>query len=902
MNRNRHILYGLLLLLAFTGGVSCSVKKNNFFSRTYHRTTAYFNGYFNARERVKIGAKALADSQKDQYDRILPIFKYGDPQLAKAVFPDMDAAIKKVSLVIQRHSMDIDGEERNKWIDDCYFVIGQAQFYKHETWNAIESFQFVASEYRTKPIRYKALLWLTQCYLRLGKMPDAEYLLGTFNGDPNLPEELHSFYNATYADFWLAKDSLAKAAEFLEKAALEAPKRQERIRYRFILGQIYQELNRFDKAIPHYDYVLKKNPAYEMYFNARVNRAVCVDVNNPENIAEIKAMLLKMLKDEKNVEYQDQIYYALARISYNEGDVVTSVINLEKSVAASTSNNNQKALSYLMLGEIYFELPDYPKAEAYYDSTVSFLSKDHPDYYEIELLSSNLAKLIHNLNIIRIEDSLQKLYSLTPQQREEMVGNLIMEQNNQARAEALKVMQEEQLKKEQESEAQGQQFFVNPNESRPGYQASTAGWYFSNQSAISFGFTEFKTKWGSRKNEDNWRRSKKSGFAAAGGDAGGDSGPRLDPKMDWAAIDSVLRVDSIARREEFLAMIPSNTEDLDSSTVRIVEAYYDNGVIYKESLKNLKESAKTFEELLRRYPDNIYRVPALYNLYRVYLTMGDMEKSDYYKNIILTEYPDSEYANIITNPNYFKDQARKVAIQKVFYENTYRAYLNKQYEDVIERKQMADSMFPGGELAAKFEMLYALAIGRTQSLPKFEASLKKVITYYPQDTVSTRAREILARINPEIYAMRDSVSAPEGKDTTANNNTIEPPKPVTPFFYTEDTAQFVIFLYRNNVINTNDLKVALSDYNNQYFSVKKLKISSTLVGRDYQMVMIKQFDNSIDVMAYIELMQTETTAFANVDIASTKYFAITPDNMILLMQTRDIDGYEVFFNKNYSGN
>jgi tetratricopeptide (TPR) repeat protein len=878
------------------GGISCSVKKNNFFSRTYHRTTAYFNGYFNAKERVKIGAKSLADSQKDQYDRILPIFKYGDPQLAKAVFPDMDEAIKKVSLVIQRHSMEIDGEERNKWIDDCYLVIGKAQFYKHETGNAIESFQFVAAEYRTKPIRYEALLWLTQCYLRLGKMPDADYLLTTLNGDPNMPEELNWFYNAIFADYHMLNGDIEKAAEFLEKSVLQVKKKQQKVRYRFILGQIYQKMSDCEKAIAQYDFVLKKNPEYEMYFNARVNRAVCVDVNDPENIAEIREMLNKMLKDEKNIDYLDQIHYALAKISYNEGDITSSVISLQKSVEASVSNTNQKALSYLMLGEIYFDLPDYPKAEAYYDSTMTFLSEDYPDYYKIQLLSTNLGNLIRNLSIIAKEDSLQNLFSLTPAQREAFVDSIIANENRLRRQQAFERMQEEKLLKEQEEAGAGDENFVNVNQNRPGVQAATAGWYFSNQSAISFGFTEFRKKWGNRKNEDNWRRSNKSTFSI-GGDEGDANQSKIDPKMDWAAIDSVLAVDSLAKRKAYLANIPTNTSDLDSSTIRIVEAYYDNGVIYRESLKNLEESAKTFEELLKKYPENEYKVPTYYNLYRVYLAMEDLEKAEYYKNIILIDYPDSEYAKIITNPNYFKDQARKVAIQKVFYENTFRAYLNKQYEDVMERKVMADSMFPGGDLAPKFELLYAMAVGRSQPLPNFEASLKKVISYYPEDSVSIRAREILARINPEIYALRDSTTAPEGPGDSTQ--VVTAPKSLTPFKVQSDTTQYLIFIYRNNVINTNELKIALSNYNKKYFSVKKLKVSSLLIGRERQMVMVKQYDNARDAMSYIDLMVTDTEAFGSIDFELIKLFAITPENMILLMQTKDISGYESFYIANY---
>ena len=35
-------------------------------------------------------------------------------------------------------------------------------------------------------------------------------------------------------------------------------------------------------------------------------------------------------------------------------------------------------------------------------------------------------------------------------------------------------------------------------------------WYFYNQSALTFGRTEFRRRWGDRKLEDNWRRIKQN--------------------------------------------------------------------------------------------------------------------------------------------------------------------------------------------------------------------------------------------------------------------------------------------------------------------------------------------------------------------------------------------------------
>lgn len=357
-----------------------------------------------------------------------------------------------------------------------------------------------------------------------------------------------------------------------------------------------------------------------------------------------------------------------------------------------------------------------------------------------------------------------------------------------------------------------------------------------------------------------------------------------------------MAVQNAKKRKAYLDSIPSGSEQLLISNARIVEAYYNVGLIYKENLRDNKASAQVFETLLQRYPDNEYKIPTYYNLYRVHLVLGNEEKAEYYKNIILGQYPDTEYAKIILNPDYFKDQQRKVAIQKVYYENTYRAYLNRQYADVIERKSMADSLFPGSELAPRFELLQALAIGKSRPLPEFEASLKKVVARYPSDTVSYRAKEILARINPEMYK-RDSV-AQESNQT--QEGPVQAPKAQTPYRYITDTIQYVILVFpNNNVIGSNELKVAVSNYNAKYYSVKKLQISNSFIGDDFQFLMIRQFAGKEDPLSYLDGLLSDREAMAGIDIASLQPSVITPNNLLLLMQSRDLTEYQLFYEGNY---
>jgi hypothetical protein len=219
---------------------------------------------------------------------------------------------------------------------------------------------------------------------------------------------------------------------------------------------------------------------------------------------------------------------------------------------------------------------------------------------------------------------------------------------------------------------------------------------------------------------------------------------------------------------------------------------------------------------------------------------------------------------------------------------------------VIERKEMADSLFPGSELAPKFELLKALAIGRIRPLADFEASLKGVVARYPADTVATKAKEILARINPGLYEQQ--------KDTTQGGNTsapevVQPARPRTPYRIKADTLQYVIMVFpNNNVVGSNELKVAVSNYNTKYYSVKKLQISNSFLGTEYQFLMIRQFTDKEDGLAYLDGLLSDEEVFQGIDLPTVRSVVITPDNLLLLMQSKDVDEYEFFFGENYLNN
>ncbi|MEX2379356.1 MAG: hypothetical protein WD530_01325, partial [Vicingaceae bacterium] len=275
---NLRIITFLLLVI---GLAACSTKKNSAINRAYHNTTSRYNGYFNARELMKKRVEALRDQHKDDYSQRLPIFVYPDEKYSQNMYDNMDIVIEKCSEVIERHSMYIRRQERVKWIDDCYFLIGKSRFYKQEFNQAEETFLYVYQAYKKIPERYQGLNWLIKTHIEYQEWDKAEEFLDIGESDYNkMPEAYKGMFNAVYADYYLKRDKdVPKAIEKLEDAIKFTDDKFHLRRYTFVLAQLYQEQREYSLAMQNYKRILKLNPDYTMRFNAKINRAIAYDVS-----------------------------------------------------------------------------------------------------------------------------------------------------------------------------------------------------------------------------------------------------------------------------------------------------------------------------------------------------------------------------------------------------------------------------------------------------------------------------------------------------------------------------------------------------------------------------------------------------------------------------------------------
>jgi len=857
--------------------LGCSKKKDTFLSRSYHKTTARFNGYFNAKEIMKENEAKLRTNHKDDYSQLLPIFIYPDEKKSQAMFPDMDKIIEKCSQVIDRHSMYIRRDEKNRWIDDSYFLIGKARFYKQEFGLSEETFLYVYQAFKKDPHRYNGLNWLIRTYIETKQWEKAEDFLNIAEEEKNkFPEEYKGEHNAIYADYLLKKDDDRQAAiEKLETAILFTKDKESLRRYTYILAQLQLDQKNYSLASELYSKVIKLRPEYTMRFNARISRAMAYDISS-DNSEDIKKELNKMLRDAKNVEFKDQIYFALADIAIKENDEPLAIKYLKKSARLSTTNNKQKALSYLRLADIYFEQPHYVNAQTYYDSTLKFLPEEHPEYYDADDKNNSLQELVKNLKIIAHQDSLLALSNMSEKDQKKKIGEIIK-----------KLKEEEERKKQAEIRKLQEQQQANLDNSFGsfGEGGKKGEWYFYNQTTLALGVTEFKQIWGDRALKDNWRRQNTRRALPQEQQANNASTEATEEgaENDSTAITEENKFDE----EAYLAGIPKDIKEQLEAHGKITEALFNVGTIFKESFSDYKSAVNAFNRITTEYDTSIYNLPAHYQLYRIYVINEDKVNAEKEKDWIMEHHPFSEYAYLIKNPNYNKQTKETKEKVEEYYEATYKLYKYGLYDDVISSCEKVDQTFSQNHLKAKFDLLKAKAIGHSKTKEELRISLEKIVVDHSGEEEKEAAQHILDYMK--------NLNKPQPKEKEGKK---KKKKEEVTYSYNSEAKHMFIISGKGGSQTFKNIKYNLSNFHSEFFREEDLNIQSSLL-KDNKLYMVRTFATQKEAIRYIKALRNNKVLMNLIQRSRAKEYIISIPNFQVLFRSKDESRYLEFFENNY---
>jgi len=634
--------------------------------------------------------------------------------------------------------------------------------------------------------------------------------------------------------------------------------------------------------------VIKRHPGYDLSFQAKLMLA---EVSTNED--QVEKYLTKLLKDDRNIDYKDQIYYTLAKVELKKGNKNKAIEYLQLSTRASKKNNNQKALSFKTEAEIYFGIPVYPYAKMYYDSAAKFITPDFPDYAAFKARQTVLSDLISNLIIVHDEDSLIKISRYDTARLSRMIDSTI---------EAKKQLAIQQKNAALNLHAQA------PTLNLPGSSSDNSLYgakesYFYNSTALSQGYNDFVSKWGNRPLADDWRRKTKSATnnneETSGGSSDSSNIKKQTEETDNPTPNPSNKKMS-AEKQKYFAEIPFTASQKNIANNKIEEAMYSIGSIYYNGLGERKKAEQEFEDLLKRYPNGNYVVQSHYNLYKVYADDSNKVKSDYHKNIVLNDFPGSVYAQLIVNPDQLRQQFLKSKKNEEL-ENAYSVAFNhftaNDCDALDNDVKQANARFSKNYLKAKFEYLSVICRGKKDSVDNFITSLRAFQRKYPGEDISKQVQdeilylEVIQRKHKAEALSKDSAKAKSMVLAGGDNTKVDYQKTQN------QPHQFILIIPATSDLNA--VKKALSDYDNENYQAQQLNIVSFSFGTDRQIILIKNYKDYNQALQYYKDLEKSPEFYKKLNLKFHEEFVISDTNFGLFNKHQDVAGYLNFFKENY---
>ncbi len=873
------LLFFLVALL-----YACSTEKNTLLSRSYHGMTAHYNGYFNANELLRTSMNSFSASADEDFYELLPVELIPNEEQVIGMYPAIDTAIVKCTKVITDHSMPSNDKpskkkyEHNRWIDENWTTIGVASYYRRDYEGAMKSFEFVKKFYKNDPSLYVGALWMAKIDITRGDLTEAQFKLDNLDkaiqeekerkenkpkkskykkkkkkkkGDEiaKFPKKIKFDFEKTKARLAIAKQDYPKAIEYLENSLEYGKTSAEKTRVHFILGQLYEEQGQNENAVKHYSKVLKGNAPFQMSFNARLKKAFLGNDDKTEKA------LKKMLRDAKNAEYKDQIYYALANIEFSKGNEPKGIEYLHECTFYSVNNSRQKGMAYEDLGDLSFSKRNYVPAQKYYDSCAQVINDDYPNAEAIRNKADDLASLVIAVEMVNYEDSVQLIALMDEGSRDKYLKSVIKQ-----------IKEEDQRKKQRDAERLRE---LQQNENLFASTGTGSKWYWNNAKTKAAGNEEFKKMWGERPDEDNWRRSEKT---IASADV-------VNEDIGEENQDTIVEVLDTLTVEYMTGKLPISDSALALSNQRLLEAHYNAGIIYKEQLSEDEIAETEFKAVLEKDIENEHNLLSAFQLVKL-LEKSTPTEAKKYKDYILNNYPNSDYANYLRDPNYFIKKKERDKLAEQEYVKVLDRYNRGIYYPVISKATQVIDNDPDNVFRAKFMLLKALAMGQLkEDKDLLIPVLEQVTEEYPGSNEALKAQEML-----------DIIKNGYSKNIAADFGSKYP-------FIFNERAKYKVIIFLEPKQKSNLSKSRIIDFHREYFSRDKLKVSSKIYGKDQSVVMISEFEKESDASEYIRVYK-KTRKYL-LDLQHNKIFMISKDNLKILFQKQNLNLYEEYYEEYY---
>lgn len=899
-SKRRNILFDILLLSVVAMVVaSCSTQKNTWGTRTFHAMKTKYNIRFNGELAYDEGIKAIDDANQDDFSTLIPLYSVSNHTAAQAASSQMDRTIEKCRKCIKLHSIKVkpkpdpkkrndpkykawlQQEEFNPQMKEAWILLGKAEFHKGDFLGSIGTFNYIIRHFAyDKDMVAQCQLWEVRAYAEMGWMYEAEDLLQKVQQD-DLAQKHAWLYAATAADLRLKQEQYKEAVPFL-KLAMPEEKKQQRMRYLYLLAQLSEQQGDKKTAAQYYKRVVKMSPPADMDFNARLRRT---ELSN-----DVKA-LKRMVKQPKYKDKLDYVYGSLGNIYLQKKDTAEALRQYALAAENSTQNGLQKAAVLIRAGDLYYERQDYQNAAPCYKDAVNIISTEAADYERIRRRAETLDLLATELATVQLQDSLQALSKLTEEEQLKVAEKIIADLEKAEKEEAEKAAQA----------ARNAQLDEGPlsvnTRNMIGGGGGTADWYFYNPQLIRQGKQEFTRRWGNRTLEDNWRRQIKQTSSTNMFSEDEQQDLPADSLSSDSTQTTQQMVSDTKNPQYYLQQIPKTPEQLAASDTMIATALYNMVCIYEDKLEDRQLADETLQELNQRFPNDGHLAELYYRRYLTCLKHDNKTEAELARQQLITRFPNSKQAQTAANPDYFAQLQRIEAEQDSVYEQAYKAFRKNDFQEVKRLKNYAEENYLLSPLMPRFLFLNAIAVARTENQDAFIEALRDMVRRYPDSETGAMAKDMLAMMNAGLESQTGDNSTL--LDRRTETSPVDSALLEQTFSTEKQEKSSVLVLVHSDEKTLNNLLYEVALFNFSQFLIKDfdLKVIPVFSVTDGALI-VSGFESYDEALWYVDIMKGNPELQTLFNKENARIITITDRNLPLLNTRFTIEEYEQFRQEN----
>ena len=672
-----------------------------------------YNILFNGTSSIEKGVKELEESYKENFWDVIPVEKIklsGDIITVDGIEnSNFLKAEEKAAKTIQKHSMIINGMQMNPKIANAYLLLGKARYLDQRFVQALDAFNQVYKETIAKQLWNESVIWKAKANIRLEQEAVAIEMLKNILKTKKINGQNKANANAALSMAYLQLNEDKKAINTLKIASETETNKENKARYMYILGQLYEKQSKLDSSNIYFKKVAqfhRKIPR-ELYLNAKLKTLIhgSVDFNEKE------LQILKMIGNYENDPFLDKIYYGYSMVLFSN-DLISSGKNyLNKAIRENGSDKDLKSRGYAKIANIYFQNSNYLLAGKYLDSTLLNLDKNSKQFWEKQRQKRGLSQIVELENKILLTDSLIRISYYNKQKLNKIISTI---KSSQIKTET----QNPKNRLKNLSSILRKSSFKKSN------------FYFYDYNLIKLGKESFKSLWGERSRGSYWRNNKNKVLSVVESEV---------VKKENVSVKTELTLTNAS----LLASVPFTKSSRDSVKKTQNQTYLKLAELYLVKYKDYASVEIKLKKLIESNPRKDILAEANYLLFKLY-NITNKKKSQKTKTYIINNFPETKFSKILKNSNDLVYE-ENILIKRLDSLNI--LFENQEFEKIIKRIQYEIDFIDNKELSFDFELLKASSIGRLEGILEYKEQLSLLLEKYPNANRKNEIQKIINTIN-----------------------------------------------------------------------------------------------------------------------------------------------------------